>query len=98
MMTKCSNVFASVWLKCWSFNEQFSRGLSDQWPFNNNPWPLIRGFKGPFGNYQWPLVREGLIKKNLGIFQMGGGDPIPDFFLRREILKSVYDGLIHPEN
>ena len=49
------------------------------------------------------LFREGFIKKKKksGYFPDGGegSDPIPDFFFfRKEILKSVYDGLIHPEN
>ena len=52
--------------------------------------------------YQLWLIqfREGFIKKNLGIFQMGGrgSTPFQIFFFRREIWKSVYNGLIHPEN
>ena len=46
--------------------------------------------------------REGLIKKNKsGYFPDGGGGgptPFPIFFLRTEILKNIYNGIIHAEN
>ena len=47
-------------------------------------------------------LREGFIKKKKsGYFPDWGGGVGPHsrfFFFRREMLKSVYDGLIHPEN
>ena len=37
--------------------------------------------------------------KNSGYFPDGGGvHPHSRYFFRREILKSAYNGLIHPEN
>ena len=44
---------------------------------------------------------EGFIKELKSVyFQIGGGGGSNPFqiFFKREILKSVYNGLIHPEN
>ena len=45
------------------------------------------------------MIKTSLYCLGKGSLKMGGGvDPIPVFFFGREILKSVYNGLIHPEN